>query len=146
MDDIKVNDIIVYIDSNDEPTSMWQITAISGTTLTVQSVGTYAKGKQLYQHNAIVTYTFNGTTRMKLYPVINDSNVAFTQATFSKYLYDNNFKTKDNCWGLNGYHNLSGDVYFDGAFSIDGSSLKIYSSKLDMNYNINSFTDNVIEI
>jgi hypothetical protein len=131
-DKVETYAFIMIIDTTDK-TAIYSYNEIGG-------------GKQLYQHNAIITYTFNGTTRMKLYPVINDSNVAFTQATFSKYLYDNNFKTKDNCWGLIGYHNLSGNVYFDGAYSLNGSSLKIYSSNVDLAYDITDFTDNVITI
>ena len=48
---VQVNDIIIYIDTNDQPTSVYTVTAISGTTLTLQKEGDYAKGRELYLHS-----------------------------------------------------------------------------------------------
>lgn len=51
---VQVNDIVIYINSDDEPTSVFTVASISGTTLTLTLQGNYSKGKQTYKHNLCI--------------------------------------------------------------------------------------------
>lgn len=70
---VKVNDIIIYIDGNDQPTSVYIVDSISGTTLTLSKQGDYAKSKQLYRHNVSLKSNVGGDSSFVIFCIINDS-------------------------------------------------------------------------
>lgn len=79
---VQVNDLIIYIDSNDQPTSVYTVSSISGTTLTLSKQGDYSKGKQLYRH--VVTFGVNPWSTIV---IDNDSNESITDyAEIKTYL------------------------------------------------------------
>ena len=81
---IQANDIIIYIDSNDEPTYMYQVTSISGTTITVQPVAAYAKGgggSQEYIHNIFMYVTGNNGGGFYGFAFKNNVSTAYTSYT-----------------------------------------------------------------
>lgn len=79
---VQVNDIIIYIDSNDQPTSVYTVASISGTTLTLSKQGDYAKGKQLYKHN--ILYSAGGSIHMTL-TIICDTETAITGSNWADF-------------------------------------------------------------
>lgn len=103
-------------------------------------------GKQLYQHNVVLTYSTN--YKFKVFTIVNDNSANFTNSTFAQYLYNNNFRSKDVCLGVSGYARISStDLYYDGVLSTNGTSIDIYSGKSDATRTIESdITDNVIAL
>lgn len=88
-DDIPIqeNDIIIYIDSNDEPTYVFLVTSINDTTLSLTKTGTYSKGKKMYLHNIVLR---DGTYKQFIsFIIINDDITPFTKETLTNYIYDN---------------------------------------------------------
>lgn len=79
---VQVNDLIIYIDSNDQPTSVYTVASISGTTLTLSKQGDYAKGKQLYKHN--IFYSAGGSLHMTL-TIICDTATAINGDNWSDF-------------------------------------------------------------
>lgn len=108
---VQVNDIVIYIDSNDQPTSMFTVTSISGTTLTLSIQGTYAKGKKLYLHNINVRKI--GQTNYLCetsIQIINDDNTQFTKEKIRDFLIDKGLGVLFANWAtdLKWYGNVSG--------------------------------------
>ena len=87
-------DMITYIDSNDEPTELYEITGFSGNDLIVELKGTFAKGKQLY-HHTIQYYRYAGGayTRAIITTVNTNPNKINTLALFKQWLTDNGYET-----------------------------------------------------
>lgn len=84
-----IGDMITYIDSNDQPTELYEITGFSGNDLIVELKGTFAKGKKLYQHN--ITYLSDDLSYYFNCNIITDSNEQFTLASLHQWLNDNGF-------------------------------------------------------
>lgn len=96
---VQVNDIIIYIDSNDQPTSVYTVASISGTTLTLSKQGDYAKGKQLYMHSINLTENDSGSLLTQVTTtVITDDATPFTYDTFKQWLINNDFGFTISNW------------------------------------------------
>ena len=85
---IQINDILIYIDSNNEPTHLFKIIVTSDTNLTLSLQGNYAKGKPLYQHNIqigdINAYNIH-------FQIITDSDVSMNINDVYRWLLNNGF-------------------------------------------------------
>lgn len=111
---VQVNDIIVYIDSDDQPTSVYTVASISGTTLTLSKQGDYAKGKQLYQHN-ITARTNTGNRYFNIH-IINDSPNAMNYSDVLTWLNSNGIihtPTAQDPW-LNKTYPITGAYFNSG--------------------------------
>lgn len=89
----KYGDLIIYIDSNDNPTELWKCVGLNGThdVMVVEKICDYAKGKQLYKHN--INFGANPWLHIE---ITNDSDVPFTYDALKDYLYDNGFTYAGN--------------------------------------------------
>lgn len=101
-------DLIIYVDSNGNPTEIYLITGFSGDNLIVELKGTYAKGKQLYQHNIIAEGTTSSSYgTVKLYAIItNNSSTPLTYSSLRQYLIDKGFTSSAKIYtDVNGWAN-----------------------------------------
>ena len=139
---VQVNDIIVYIDSNDQPTSVYLVASISGTTLTLTKEGDYAKGKQLYQHNIHCQIDRSNFINVI---IINDNNTAInTLELLVSYLKDNGFTSYNNWLLGSGY--WSSQIAW-GLFA-SGNLLAISSGYMYAGTNISpsTITDTIVAL
>lgn len=84
---VQLNDLIIYIDSNDEPTYLFLVSSINDTTLSLTKTGSYSKGKKLYLHNIVLR---DGTYKQFIsFIIINNDSTPFTISTLTNYIYDN---------------------------------------------------------
>lgn len=81
-------DLIIYIDSNDNPTSIYEISHVS-TDLTLTKVADYAKGSKLYQHN--ITLSETGYTAELYIFIINNNPNAMTLDDVKTWLNDKGY-------------------------------------------------------
>ena len=87
---IRVNDLIIYIDSNDQPTSIYTVTSVSGTTLILQKEGDYAKGGTLYAHYIRIRTVYGVVKRCGI-TIINSDSTAFTLSSLALWLYNKGY-------------------------------------------------------
>ena len=107
---VQVNDIIIYIDSDDQPTSVYTVASISGTTLTLSKQGDYAKGKQLYCHTIVIqdTSTSNYLTTGIL-TIYNDIEEEFDFDSLKAWLKNKGYASSLSTWpSEKKYHKMSG--------------------------------------
>ena len=147
---IKANDLVIYIDSNDEPTSIYKVLTNTGISqnLTLSKIGDYAKGKQLYQHN--IDFTRSGWDIHCPVKIITDNATAFTKATFLSWLSNNSFDVS-NPYQVAGYiwvdstqYQAKGIYPYNSDIAIQYCSGK-NATAFNSNVNID-VTDNVVAI
>lgn len=73
-------DLIIYIDSNDNPTEIYLITGFSGDNLIVEKKAEYAKGKQLYQHNIVISGSALSQELCVMLQITDDKNLPYVKA------------------------------------------------------------------
>ena len=153
---IQEKDLIIYIDGNNNPTSIYMVYSISGTTITVTKLGDYAKGKQLYEHNISITES-GWPAEINVF-ITNDSATPMTLNDLKSWLNEKGFNS-----GTSLYKKLSG--YFattstpqkyivgglKGIFNNNGTIRLVYMeyslSWGEVGQNLTTFIeDNVIEL
>lgn len=131
---VQVNDIIIYIDSNDQPTSVYTVASISGTTLTLSLQGNYSKGKQLYRHCITIGDSVSNFIKIT---ITDTNNTLYTDARILQYLKQKGFTTTgQETSALTGIHK-----YFEakGRWITSGSSVGSVQC-----ISVNTDNDNVI--
>lgn len=111
---LAVGDLIMYIDSNNNPTEIYLITGFSGDNLIVEKKAEYAKDKKLYEH----LITWNGeevlTYGCHSVSIICDKSTQFTATELKQWLsahghnYNGNNSSYKNLYG----GNVSGNVMY----------------------------------
>ena len=107
-------DLIIYVDSNDNPTEIYIIAGFSGNNLIVEKKAEYAKGKQLYEH--LITWNNEDTLTYGCHSItiICDKATQFTVNELKQWLsanghnYNGNNSSYKNLYG----GNISGSVMY----------------------------------
>ena len=153
-------DLIIYVDSNNNPTEIYIIAGFSGNNLIVEKKAEYAKGKKMYVHNIVAIGQSSGSYgTIRLYiDIVNEDNTAFTYAKLRQYLINKGFTSVSNLYvKVRGWGNDTNETCFPcGIYltSIDATNIqcqtRTYSngntSTIALRENaIDSFEDKVIE-
>lgn len=135
---------ILAYNSNNNTYDIVNITIDTTTKIATIVNKSISTGKQLYQHNIVLT-AFTNNDKIMVFPIITDSDTPFTLSTLAQFLYNNGYTDNNNMVGVSGYSNLSGDIYWQGIFASTTSQVKVYSAKINQSYgnDITRITDNV---
>lgn len=94
----RVNDIVLYVDSDDKVKEMYKITLISSNTITLDKVGDVGGGKQLYQHNLRVKWKNNNDGLQCFIIIINDDSTQFDFTKLAQFV-DSKANDQFYAWG-----------------------------------------------
>ena len=92
---IKVNDLVLYIDSNDKINEMYKITNVTASVITMEKVADVGGG-QLYQHNIVIRETGDSSNNIwaTLTIISNDSTPFGTCDDLRRWLTTNGFNNE----------------------------------------------------
>lgn len=159
-------DLIIYVDSNDNPTEIYVVAGLSGDNLIVEKKAEYAKGKKLYQHNIVFIQRdndYNLQIRAN-FRIINDDAtplntndllVAYFQSIFGTHANDDTYTIPANgTFYLSGTHyNIHGvgvgDTHLDVVrfgFSTDAYNPGTFICYNQLSAYSKILIDNVVEL
>lgn len=134
-------DLIIYIDNNNNPTEIYQIAGFSSDNLIVELKGTFAKGKQLYQHNITIDNLTDRFQFLLNITIINDNNTPINNLTkLKQYLYNNGYNLQYRqlqCSGFNIDTNNTTRLYSICGIYCDNVEISANSLQCTYYYNDN---------
>ena len=106
---VKISDLIIYIDSNNNPTAIYKVNNISSNILSLSKVGEFSKGKQLYQHNISYSRSVGSVyLRYDILEITEDNTEINTRALFKQWLLDRGYTALNP-------RKTNGGFYYDGS-------------------------------
>lgn len=103
---VKISDLIIYIDANNNPKSIYKVNNISSNILSLSKIADYANGSKKYIHYIYITYAYAASVAKFTLRIKNNSNIALTFSDVLTYLSDNSFNDNDKL-----YSDINGTFY-----------------------------------
>lgn len=124
---LKVEDNIIYVDSNDRAKVLYRVTSLDDQSATLTKICDFPQGTTLYQHNIFITKSNN--TYMS-FTIINNDSTVLTLSSITSYVYLKGLTSNKKLLMAQGfkYNTNSSDFSNNvvGVYSENGTTLKAH--------------------